>query len=153
MYVLCIRGESGLKEDVLQLIEYEIALLVRLTTAHSPKLGSLDRSEYLLLSELEKKSPLAINALADKLLLNLSTASRQVAALESKKYIRRFPDSQNGRISLVELTDEGKEILHKVQQARYDAYKEMLHDWSEDQLKQLEANLSRLNQDFKSWRK
>ncbi|WP_244913436.1 hypothetical protein [Heyndrickxia sporothermodurans] len=61
---------------VLQLIEYEIALLVRLTTAHSPKLGSLDRSEYLLLSELEKSSPLAINSLAENLLLNLSTASK-----------------------------------------------------------------------------
>lgn len=142
-----------MNDDVLQLIEYEIALLVRLTTAHSPKLGSLDRSEYLLLSELEKKSPLAINALAEKLLLNLSTASRQVATLESKKYIRRFPDAQNGRISLVELTDNGKEILHRVQQARYDAYKEVLHDWPEDQLKQLETNLTRLNHDFKAWRK
>ncbi|MBS4175569.1 MarR family transcriptional regulator [Bacillus sp. FJAT-49736] len=142
-----------MKEDVLQMIEYEIALLVRLTTAHSPRLGSLDRSEYLLLSELEISSPLAINALADKLLLNLSTASRQVAALETKKYIKRFPDSQNGRISLVELTDKGREILHKVQQARYEAYAEMLHEWSPEQLTQLEGNLTRLNQDFKKWRK
>ncbi|KHD86816.1 MarR family winged helix-turn-helix transcriptional regulator [Heyndrickxia ginsengihumi] len=142
-----------MKEDSLQAIEYEIALLVRLTIAHSPRLGSLDRSEYLLLSELEKSSPLAINELAENLLLNLSTASRQVATLETKKYIRRFPDSQNGRISLVELTSEGKKILHTVQKARYDAYTEMLHDWSPEELKHLEANLARLNKDFKKWHK
>lgn len=146
-----VRGGRMLTNHVLQLIEYEIALLVRLTTAHSPKLGSLDRSEYLLLSELEKSSPLAINSLAENLLLNLSTASRQVSALEAKKYIRRFPDAQNGRISLVELTDEGHEILRKVQMARYSAYTEMLCDWSAEELKSLEENLSRLNNDFKKW--
>ncbi|MEC0372949.1 MarR family winged helix-turn-helix transcriptional regulator [Paenibacillus chibensis] len=137
----------------LHLIEYEIALLVRLTTAHSPKLGSLDRSEYLLLSELEKYSPLAINALADHLLLNLSTASRQVSVLEGKKYIRRYPDTSNGRISLVEITPEGLDILHKVQQARYDAYAEVLAGWSAEELEQLMSNLTRLNRDFKAWRK
>ncbi|MDR9857928.1 MarR family transcriptional regulator [Paenibacillus sp. VCA1] len=137
----------------IHLIEYEIALLVRLTTAHSPKLGSLDRSEYLLLSELEKYSPLAINALADQLLLNLSTASRQVAALEGKRYIRRYPDTNNGRISLVEITSEGRDILRKVQQARYDAYADMLSDWSPAELEQLRDNLTRLNRDFKAWNK
>jgi len=137
----------------IHLIEYEIALLVRLTTAHSPKLGSLDRSEYLLLSELETCSPLAINALADQLLLNLSTASRQVAALEGKRYIRRYPDSNNGRISLVEITPEGRDILRKVQQARYAAYADMLSDWSPAELEQLRDHLTRLNRDFKAWNK
>ncbi len=99
--------------DSLRNIEKEIALLVRLTTAYSPRFGSLDRSEYLLLSELDKQSPLAINSLAETLMLNLSTASRQVAALERKKLIRRFPDPNNGRISLVEMTSEGIDTLKK----------------------------------------
>ncbi|MGN7360221.1 MarR family winged helix-turn-helix transcriptional regulator [Paenibacillus sp. SAF-054] len=137
----------------LHLIEYEIALLVRLTTAHSPKFGNLDRSEYLLLSELEKYSPLAIHALADRLLLNLSTASRQVAVLESKNYIRRYPDTSNGRISLVEITPEGMEALGKVQKARNDAYAEVLAHWTPEELKGLESSLTRLNRDFKAWRK
>ncbi|HSU79451.1 MAG TPA: MarR family transcriptional regulator [Candidatus Angelobacter sp.] len=137
----------------LQKIEYEIALLVRLTTAYSPRLGSLDRSEYILLSELEKKSPQAINEVADNLLLNLSTASRQVATLESKKYIERFPDRNNGRISLLKLTKEGEKVLKKVQKARFDVYDDILKEWSEDDLAQLEKGLSQLNRDFKKWRK
>jgi DNA-binding MarR family transcriptional regulator len=142
-----------MSQDSLRLIEYEIAMLVRLTTNHSPRFGNMDRSEYLVLSELEEHGPLAIHMLAETLKLNLSTASRQVTALETKKFIERFPDPQNGRISLVQITIEGQEILNKVQKARYDVYDEILHDWSKEELKVLEANLTRLNQDFKKWRK
>ncbi|MSN97347.1 MarR family transcriptional regulator [Bacillus paralicheniformis] len=139
--------------DSLRNIEKEIALLVRLTTAYSPRFGSLDRSEYLLLSELDKQSPLAINSLAETLMLNLSTASRQVAALERKKLIRRFPDPNNGRISLVEMTSEGIDTLKKVQKARYHVYTEVLQDWTKEELTTLETHLIRLNQDFKKWSK
>ncbi|WP_342540252.1 MarR family transcriptional regulator [Heyndrickxia sp. FSL K6-6286] len=142
-----------MNDKTVQLIEYEIALLVRLTTAHSPRLGSLDRAEYLLLSQLQKSSPIAINALAEQLLLNLSTASRQIAVLEKKGYIKRFPDPINGRISLIELTEKGTNILKKVQDARSSAYTEMLNEWSPDELIQLKDSLTRLNQDFKKWRK
>lgn len=142
-----------MNQDSLQTIEHEIALLVRLTTAYKPRFGNLDRSEYLLLSELEKHSPLAINTLAEKLQLSLSTASRQVATLETKRLIQRFPDPQNGRISLVEVTSEGQDLLLKVQRARYAVYEEVLQDWTNEELKALEANLTRLNRDFKRWNK
>jgi DNA-binding MarR family transcriptional regulator len=142
-----------LGHDSLRNIEKEIALLVRLTTAYSPRFGSLDRSEYLLLSELDKQSPLAINSLAETLMLNLSTASRQVSALERKKLIRRFPDPNNGRISLVEMTSEGIDALKKVQKARYHVYTEVLQDWTTEELNTLETRLIRLNQDFKKWSK
>lgn len=135
--------------DSIQSIEYEIALLVRIITAYSPKLGELDRSEYLILSELNENGPLAINVIADKLMLNISTASRQVGTLESKEYIKRFPDPDNGRISLIQLTNEGQEILNIVQKARAHFYSEILQNWSKPELKQLEENLIRLNKDFK----
>lgn len=147
-----IKGETEVKRDSLQTIEHEIALLVRLTTTHSPKLGSLDRSEYLLLSELDQRSPLGINALAENLKLSLSTASRQVSALETKQFVRRFPSPENGRISLIEMTDSGKDILQHVQNKRKQAYAEVLEDWSEEEVLALEKSLSRLNLDFKRWR-
>ncbi|MFJ8265772.1 MarR family winged helix-turn-helix transcriptional regulator [Peribacillus asahii] len=139
--------------DSLQSIEYELALLVRLITAYSPKLGKLDRSEYLILSELNENGPMAINVIADKLMLNISTASRQVGTLESKEYTKRFPDPDNGRISLIEITHIGKEILQTVQNARSNFYSEILQNWSMPDLKQLENNLIRLNKDFKQRKK
>ncbi|SDN39635.1 DNA-binding transcriptional regulator, MarR family [Fictibacillus solisalsi] len=142
-----------MEEDSLQIIEQEIALLVRLTTAHSPRLGDLDRSEYLILSALDKNGMLAITILAEELKLNLSTASRQVASLEKKDYIRRFPDPQNGRISRLEVTETGLKILRKVQHARYNAYAEVLQEWGQAELDELKKNLRRLNRDFKNWKR
>ncbi|MDM5336974.1 MarR family transcriptional regulator [Fictibacillus enclensis] len=142
-----------MEEDSLRIIEQEIALLVRLTTAHSPRLGDLDRSEYLILSALDKNGTLAITILAEELKLNLSTASRQVASLEKKHYIRRFPDPQNGRISRLEVTETGLKILRKVQHARYNAYAEVLQKWRPEELDALKKNLTRLNRDFKNWKR
>ncbi|CAH0312057.1 MarR family transcriptional regulator [Peribacillus frigoritolerans] len=138
--------------DSLQLIEYDIALLVRLTTSPSRQIGNLDRSEFLLLSELDKHGPLGINELSDQLRLNVSTASRQVAAMESKEFIRRYPDPKNGRISLIVMTKEGQEILHNAQKSRQERLSDILKDWSEEDLNVLQRNLTRLNQDIKNWK-
>lgn len=138
-----------MERKILQFIEYDIALLVRLITAYSPRLGSLDRSEYILLCELESGDSYAINELANQLMLNLSTASRQIQALESKKYVTRFSDQNNGRISLIRITESGREILQKVKKGRYDVYENLLRDWSPQDLENLEKLLTRLNQDFK----
>jgi DNA-binding MarR family transcriptional regulator len=140
-------------DNMLEKIEHEIALLNRLTTAISPKLGELDRSGYLLLSKLDKSDPVAINVIAEELKLNVSTASRQIATLEAKGFIRRFPDQKNGRTSLIEITSKGKEIFHKVKQARKDAYAEILRDWSHEELEKLETALARLNLALIRWGK
>ncbi|MGZ4112403.1 MAG: MarR family winged helix-turn-helix transcriptional regulator [Tumebacillaceae bacterium] len=132
----------------LETIEHEIALLVRLTTAISPKLGELDRSGYVLLGKLQDGNPLAINVLADELKLNLSTASRQIVALEEKGYIRRFPDEKNGRTSLVEITPQGHVVYQEVKKARVAGYTRILHDYTQDEIEQLETALTRLNQAF-----
>jgi DNA-binding MarR family transcriptional regulator len=142
-----------MENNPIHTIEHEISMLVRLATAYSSHLGELDRSGYLLLSKLVQNGPIAINALADELKLNLSTASRQVSTLEAKELIKRFPDEKNGRTSLVEITAKGVENLEKVQHARYRAYAAILTDWSEGDLKTLETMLSRLNQDLFQWKK
>jgi len=142
-----------MKHNLLQMIEYEVALLARLTTSRSPRFGSLDRSEYLLLNELQEKNSLAINTLAENLKLTLSTTSRQVATLERKKFVQRLPDPKNGRISLIKITSKGQELLQKVQNVRREAYVEILHDWSKEELEVLERQLTRMNKEFRKWRK
>lgn len=140
-------------KDILEKIEYDIALLVRLTTAISPKLGELDRSGYILLSKLEESEPVAINAIADELRLNVSTASRQIAALEAKRFVRRSPDQRNGRTSLIEITPRGREVFGNVRKARIAAYSEILGNWPEAELSRLEETLEKLNHSLADWEK
>ncbi|TVY07732.1 MarR family winged helix-turn-helix transcriptional regulator [Paenibacillus cremeus] len=134
-------------------IEYELALLVRLATSYSPRPGGLDRSEYLLLCELSERGPIGINEVAELLLLNISTASRQVATLEKKNYITRYPDPTNGRISLLQISPEGKSMLDAMRAVRSRAYEEIFKDWSSDEVHDLTSKLGRLNRDLKRWRK
>ncbi|OIK12698.1 transcriptional regulator [Bacillus sp. MUM 13] len=138
-------------DRILDMIEYEIALLNRLTNAISPKLGKLDRSGYILLSKVIDGNPAGINEIAEELKLNVSTASRQVAALEEKEYISRTPDQKNGRISLITITDLGREVFNSVKKARTDAYAAILHNWPKKDLEELESSLSKLNSALVLW--
>lgn len=130
-----------------------IAVIIRL--GNSPRLATvgdvapLDRSAYLLLRELEERGATAINVLADALRLDISTASRQVAALEDKALVTRFRDPVNRRISIVELTPEGSSRLHEVQSARDDLYREILHNWTEEECSRFADDLERLIHDIK----
>ncbi|MCD7032811.1 MarR family transcriptional regulator [Metabacillus sp. GX 13764] len=138
-------------KGTIEKIEHEIALLSRLTAALNPKNARLDRSGYLLLSKLVTSSPQAINAMAEDLKLNVSTASRQVAALEEKGFVRRFPDSSNKRISLIDITDQGETVYRQVKKSRAEAYTEILRNWTEEDLRVLEKMLGRLTESLLDW--
>ncbi|MFY4774637.1 MarR family winged helix-turn-helix transcriptional regulator [Metabacillus sp. RGM 3146] len=138
-------------ENTLENIEHEIALLSRLTTALNPKKTRLDRSGYLLLSKLSLRSPQAINAIADDLKLDVSTASRQIASLEDKGFVVRFPDENNRRISLIEITQKGKTVYQDVKNARSKAYSQILKEWPGEDLDLLEKMLKKLNQSLIHW--
>jgi DNA-binding MarR family transcriptional regulator len=140
-------------DHTFETIEHEIALLNRLTTALSPKLGELDRSGYILLSKLVSSKSAGINEIADELKLSVSTASRQIASLEEKGFIRRFPDQKNGRISLIEITPKGLEIYQHVKHARTKAYAAILENWADEELENLKTVLSHLNLSLIRWEK
>lgn len=93
------------QDDTLGRIEYEIAILVRRATLTSKKLGGMDRSAYLLLRQLNEHGPVGVKTLADEFHLDISTVSRQAAALASKGYVERLSDPADGRATNFKITD------------------------------------------------
>ncbi|MCQ9284162.1 MarR family winged helix-turn-helix transcriptional regulator [Priestia aryabhattai] len=136
-----------------QKIEYETALLVRLITSLGPRFRNLEWSEYLLLTELQERDSLSINALSCNLRLTISTTSRQVSTLETKELVQRFPYPKNRKISLITITPKGKALLQDVQTARKEAYADILYEWSKEELKVLAKQLTRLNNDLRNCKK
>jgi len=59
--------------------------------------------------------PMALNALAESLFLDKSTASRVVSALERKEYVVRRPDPQDGRALLLEATEAGRQLYRRIE--------------------------------------
>lgn len=99
-----------MKEQSLETIEFELAVLVRHITsiASNKKNWTLDRSAYLLLHQIFAHGSAGVKALADEFRLDISTVSRQAAALEQKGYVCRIPDPLDGRAFSFQITDLGK---------------------------------------------
>src|ERR1700760_3477817 len=91
----------------LALLEQELTLLARhqLSSGLDPDLH-LDRSGYQLLGRLEL-GPLSLSGLAEAFRLDVSTVSRQVAALRRKGLVERIPDPDGGMAKLLRPTRLG----------------------------------------------
>ncbi|CAM3110930.1 MarR family transcriptional regulator [Paenibacillus lupini] len=131
------------------MIESQISIFIR--RAEAARLSNImgkemDRSSYLILQHLEKAGAVAIKTISTILQLDISTVSRQIAALESKGLIRRLTDPNDARISLLELTEEAPSLLAEVRESREVFFKQLLSDWSEDEVRLLGNLLLKFNE-------
>ncbi|WP_379304226.1 MarR family winged helix-turn-helix transcriptional regulator [Paenibacillus sp. GCM10027628] len=134
----------------LKAIDYEMAMLIRRATsaAIDKKLGNLERSHYLLLYQLAENGAMGVKALADAFHLDISTASRQAAALEAKGYVERLPDPEDGRASFFRLTALGAKELQDTKAIRLNRINLLLQDWSTEDRQKLVELLGRFNRTF-----
>ena len=103
-----------------------------------------------LLACVERSGPVRVSSLADEVHLDLSTVSRQVAALERAGHLARRRDPDDSRASLVELTPSGTEVLARVRRARTAAMARRLPGWTEAELAALGASLARFTTDLRA---
>jgi DNA-binding MarR family transcriptional regulator len=89
-----------------------------------------------------------VSDIADRLRIDLSVASRQVAVLETSGWVTRTPDPVDGRAQRLETTEAGRAVLADTLARMADAYTGVLEGWSEDDLRALQATLIRLREDF-----
>ncbi|PFG03561.1 MarR family transcriptional regulator [Bacillus sp. es.034] len=139
------------KENAVERIEYELTSLIRKAVFRDQserKIGILERSAYLLMRQLDEQGPSRLKELAEAFLLDISTLSRQAAALESKGLIQRFSDPKDGRVSLFDLTEMGKEKLALDSRMRLEWYVGLLEGWSGEEKKMFGELLVRMNGAF-----
>ncbi|MEW9701315.1 MarR family winged helix-turn-helix transcriptional regulator [Paenibacillus sp. SI8] len=131
----------------LESLELEMALLVRrLTSISAENKGNLDRSAYLLLHHIYTCGCSGVKTLAEAFHLDISTVSRQAAALEHKGYVYRIPDPQDGRAYSLQMTDLGKQELVDYKKLRSTRMEEFLKNWSDEECQDFAALLQKFNQ-------
>jgi DNA-binding MarR family transcriptional regulator len=106
---------------------------------------ALERPALMLLAGTAERGPVRPSVLAETLFLDLSTVSRQLAALEASGWVARERDPDDRRAFLVRLTDEGRRVLCLNMDARRAMLRELLTDWSEDERLDFALLLGRLN--------
>jgi DNA-binding MarR family transcriptional regulator len=79
--------------------------------ARAERAGAISLGQTAVLRQLQKAGAITPGAVADRLLTQPQSLSRTLAALEEQGWIRRRPDPDDGRQSLLEITSAGTEVL------------------------------------------
>ncbi len=106
----------------------------------------LERAAYGVLARIVSGEPAArLSALAADLCVDLSTVSRQVAALEAAGLVRRTPDPTDRRASLIEATETGAEVFARNREKWLGALRGLLADWTLAERQEFARLFARLN--------
>ncbi len=97
----------------------------------------------VLLRSLGVEGPMRASALAESVQSDLSTVSRQVAALVKGGLLERRADPVDGRACLLIPTEAGRAVIARHDQVRMEFFARMLQDWSAAELDQFAALLAR----------
>lgn len=109
---------------------------------------ALDRAGYQLLVRLNEGGPMRLSDLAERLGVDLSTASRQVHHLQLAGLVQRTTMEEDRRASLLSVTEPGKDMVERILEARRSVITEMLAGWSPEQRSELGRVLAHLADDM-----
>lgn len=112
----------------------------------------MEKACFGLLIELADKGPRRMTALAEAVLADPSTVSRQVAQLVDLGYVERQPDPEDGRASRLAVTECGLAHLEEGRRRRNEMFRRVLSDWTADDIELLVRLMERLNDDFETYR-
>jgi len=107
-------------------------------------------SAHLLLKCLANEGPLRLSAVAEHVHADPSTVSRQVAALVREGLVERRADPEDGRATLLVLTEQADVVLRAHDKTRNDYFATMLAGWSEPELRQFAGLMGRFTQDYEA---
>jgi len=105
---------------------------------------SLDRALFPLLVVIQRRGPIAVGDLADRIGRDYTTVSRQVAKLERLGLVTRRAGNADRRVTEAVVTGQGQAMSDALDTARERLARVALAGWSESDLKDLARLLRRL---------
>jgi DNA-binding MarR family transcriptional regulator len=85
--------------------------MVHMSSHHIQKLWNLRHTDLRLLNVLEAESPLSVNEISRRALLDQAWVSRSLRTLERAKLVERRKDPSDSRLTLMALTPRARDIL------------------------------------------
>lgn len=129
--------------ELVQLVKLLVALRARAPKWHP----HAETAHYPLLFRLTD-GPLRVSDLANCVHSDVSTVSRQVAALAAAGLVERGADPTDRRATTIHLTTSGREALEAIAVARGNWLRELMRDWSHEQSTALLDSLRHLTADL-----
>ena len=121
----------------------ELQRTVRRSKARLLAGDDVDSAAQLLLHAVAAEGPMRASALAASVQADLSTVSRQVAALVGRGLLERQADQFDGRACLLAVTDAGRAAIAEHEQGRQTFFDAVLADWNTEEMRQFARQLER----------
>jgi DNA-binding MarR family transcriptional regulator len=125
---------------------YRLGLVQREIARHA--LAELGTQGFTALAIVHRDGPVRVSDVADRLGVDLSVASRQVASLVAAGYAERRPDDADRRAFRISATERGVAVLRESHRRMVQAFERPLAGWPEEDILALAAGLDRLRDDF-----
>jgi DNA-binding MarR family transcriptional regulator len=103
----------------------------------------VDSATQMVLRTAASEGPMRASALAAGVQSDLSTVSRQVAALVTRGLLERRADPMDGRASLLVVTEAGQAMLATHERARVAFFEQVLDGWTAEEQDQFARLLER----------
>jgi DNA-binding MarR family transcriptional regulator len=125
---------------------YGLGMVQRDIARHA--MAELGTQGFTALAVLQVHGPQRISEVAQRLGVDLSVASRQIAALAAEGYVERREDDRDRRAQLVAVTRAGRRVLRESHRRMVAAFTRVLGSWPEEDVNALTGGLERLREDF-----
>lgn len=110
--------------------------------------SELGSQGFTALALIHTDGPVRVSDVARRLGVDLSVASRQVAALVTAGYAHRERDAEDARVSLLTTTEAGRRVLTDSHARMVEAVETALADWEPADVTALAERLDLLRGDF-----
>ncbi|GAB3572896.1 MarR family winged helix-turn-helix transcriptional regulator [Amycolatopsis endophytica] len=108
--------------------------------------GGQHPAAAMLLSDLAQHGESRPSELAKRKMVDISVISRQLGQLVTAGLVERRPAPEDGRASLIRLTEAGRDQLEQWRVMHADFVRRALSDWTDDEVEALTARLTLMNQ-------
>ncbi|MFR9753367.1 MarR family winged helix-turn-helix transcriptional regulator [Nocardia sp. 004] len=144
-------------DAVIDLIAQQLVRLSRIRERTNAKIaaashGEIEVAAYGIIFRLLCDGPMRSGALAEALYSDASTISRQVASLVKRGLIERRADPDDGRVSVLVVTDSGRELAGQLRRRRNEMLERILAEWDAADREQFATQLRRFVDDYETAR-
>ena len=98
----------------------------------------------VILEEMKQNPTLRMSELAELAGTTAPTVTQLIKDLQAQGLVDKVADGQDGRVSIVSLTEEGRRVADDITRARLEALGAVLADWTEEDLERFVTSFERL---------
>ncbi|MFE1591516.1 MarR family winged helix-turn-helix transcriptional regulator [Nocardia sp. NPDC058705] len=127
-------------------IQRELTAFARRARGRAAELHpELSLVAYSILDLILERDGCLATDVAEQFLLDKSTVSRQVGALEQLGYLERAVDPANRRNHVLQATPEGRKVAREAERRRREAFQARFADWADEDVTAMAGYLARYN--------